>query len=278
VLGSFTIAQLNTAVNDADVAKVDAQIHTGAHAFSSTIRPTSSGSGTPDATSLMKRDDEDTRMALNYLRGLYLWSNKHTDYTANNVGTGSNSTNIDVIDLSTGATASSVSLLRSNIFHFRVWHLSLGTGRGIVSWSQRTIYNLRIVVSDITGSDTVVRFLLGQVYTNTTAQDLTSADRGIGFKIIAGLVYVQVANTTTLTTTSTSTTIVGVREYDLTLDADGAGNWVAYINGANVASGIGAPTGNSTAGNNALCMSLTNGTTAANRQLYVVKQSTLQIP
>jgi len=249
-----------------------------AYAFTSTTRPTSSGTGTPAATSLLKRDDVDTRMALNYLRGLYLWSNKHTDYTANNVGTGSNATNIDVIDLQTGATASSVSFLRSNIFNFRVWHLSLGTGRGIVNWSLRTIYNLRIVVSDITGADTVARFLLGQIVTNTTAQDLTSADRGIGFKIIAGLVYVQVANTATLTTTSTSTTIVGVRECDLTLDADGAGNWVAYINGANVASGTGAPTGNSSGGNNALCMSVTNGTTAAQRQLYVVKQSTLQIP
>jgi len=249
-----------------------------AYAFTSTTRPTSSGTGTPAATSLLKRDDVDTRMALNYLRGLYLWSNKHSDYNATNVGTGSNATFIDVIDLQTGATASSVSFLRSNLFQLRVWHLSLGTGRGIVNWSLRTIYNLRILVSDITGADTVARFLLGQIFSNTTAQDLTSADRGIGFKIIAGLVYVQVANTTTLTTTSTSTTIVGIREYDLTLDADGAGNWAAYINGSNVASGTGAPTGNSSGGNNALCMSVTNGTTAANRQLYVVKQSTLQIP
>ena len=252
------------------------QTFTGTQIF--TTRPTSSGSGTPATTSLVTRTDVDTRLALNYLRGLYLWGNKHTDYTATHVGTGSSATNIDVIDLSTGATASSVSFLRSNIFNFRVWHISLGTGRGIANWSLRTIYNLRVFVADITGADTVARFLLGQVNTNTTAQDFTSADRGIGFKIIAGLVYVQVANATILTTTSTATTLIGARECDFTLDSDGAGNWVAYINGSNVASGTGAPTGNSTAGNNALCMSLTNGTTAAIRQIYVVKQSTLQIP
>jgi hypothetical protein len=39
------------------VAMVDAETHTGAHAFSSTTRPTSAGTGTPAATSLMTRDD-----------------------------------------------------------------------------------------------------------------------------------------------------------------------------------------------------------------------------
>jgi hypothetical protein len=122
-----------------------------------------------------------------------------------------------------------------------------------------------------------VRLLLGQVNTNTTAQDLTSANRGIGFKIVDGLVSVQVANGTTLTTTSTATTISGITDHDLQLDCDGAGNWVAYINGSSVATGTGAPTGNSTASHNALQMSITNGTTAANRQFYIVNQNTLQI-
>jgi len=39
------------------VAMIDAETHTGAHAFSSTTRPTSAGTGTPAATSLMTRDD-----------------------------------------------------------------------------------------------------------------------------------------------------------------------------------------------------------------------------
>jgi hypothetical protein len=43
-------------------AKIDAgQTWAGVHAFSSTTRPTSGGTGTPDATSLITRDDGDTR-------------------------------------------------------------------------------------------------------------------------------------------------------------------------------------------------------------------------
>jgi lysophospholipase L1-like esterase len=43
------------------VAMVDAETHTGAHAFSSTTRPTSGGTGTPAATSLITRNDGDVR-------------------------------------------------------------------------------------------------------------------------------------------------------------------------------------------------------------------------
>ena len=43
------------------VAMVDAETHTGAHAFSSTTRPTSAGTGTPAATSLITTADGDAR-------------------------------------------------------------------------------------------------------------------------------------------------------------------------------------------------------------------------
>jgi len=45
------------------VAMIDAETHTGAHAFSSTTRPTSAGTGTPAATSLITRADGDARYA-----------------------------------------------------------------------------------------------------------------------------------------------------------------------------------------------------------------------
>jgi hypothetical protein len=48
---------------DGTVAMVDAETHTGAHAFTSTTRPTSAGTGTPASTSLITRDDGDTRFA-----------------------------------------------------------------------------------------------------------------------------------------------------------------------------------------------------------------------
>ena len=48
---------------DGTVAMVDAETHTGAHAFSSTTRPTSAGTGTPEATSLITRADGDARFS-----------------------------------------------------------------------------------------------------------------------------------------------------------------------------------------------------------------------
>ena len=48
---------------DGTVAMIDAETHTGAHAFSSTTRPTSAGTGTPAATSLITRADGDARFS-----------------------------------------------------------------------------------------------------------------------------------------------------------------------------------------------------------------------
>jgi hypothetical protein len=59
-LGSFTLAQLDTATSDATLARTDAgQTFSGAQIFDSTTRPTSSGTGTPAATSLMTQKDID---------------------------------------------------------------------------------------------------------------------------------------------------------------------------------------------------------------------------
>jgi hypothetical protein len=62
--GNSTTALATTAfVTTADnlKANIDAQTHTGAHAFSSTTRPTSAGTGTPAETSLITRADGDAR-------------------------------------------------------------------------------------------------------------------------------------------------------------------------------------------------------------------------
>jgi hypothetical protein len=49
------------AADIAGKANIDAETHTGAHVFSSTTRPTSAGTGTPEATSLITRADGDAR-------------------------------------------------------------------------------------------------------------------------------------------------------------------------------------------------------------------------
>ena len=61
-----TLAKLDTIVTDATLARTDAgQTFAGEQAFSSTTRPTSSGTGTPVATSLMTLTDVETQLMSN---------------------------------------------------------------------------------------------------------------------------------------------------------------------------------------------------------------------
>jgi len=227
-------------------------------------------------SSLMTRDLVAFQQAFTMTRGLYKWSNFASTYAATNVGTGQVRDFTDVLEFNSGTTAGSIAFARSNTFNFRVWHKCLGTGRAVVDWSSQTFHSVRIFVSDLSGSDTVARLLLGQVNTNTTAQDLTSSNKGIGFKIINNEVFVQAANGSAVNTVTTGFSVVALREYDLTLYANN-GSWTAYINGTQVAIGTGGPTGNSLSGHNANCMSVTNGTTAAIKQFYIPLQQTLQL-
>jgi len=243
----------------------------GSPAFNFSNRPQTGGSN------LLIQADTDARMVLNIMRGVYRWSNTVSNYTHAPVSGGSSTTYLDTISLKASATAGSVALIYSNIFNFRVWHNALGGTRGVVNWSLRTSYSLRLFVQDLTGADTVARFLLGHPITTATSVDFDNTDRGIGFKIVGLLLYVHVANGTSATLISTGVTLTGLREYDLCIDCDGAGNWAAYVNGSSVATGSGAPTGNSGAAQNNYIMSVTNGTTAAIRECYIVSHSTIQL-
>ena len=241
------------------------------------IRPTliSTNVTTPPiAGSLVSRNDLDTRMALSFLRGQYNWGSKHSDYvTSGTVGTDN-----AVISMATGAAANGLALIRgsNSSATLRTWHTPTSS-KGMVNWSQRTIYTLRIYPGDISGANTVARFYLGQIYTTVTAVDPAGADKVIGFKITNGLVSVVVANGTTTESTVLNLAALASNDYDLTLDCDGFGNWDAYANGEFLQSGTSAPQGYGVAGNNGLCVTLTNGATATNRNLWIVDQKTLQI-
>jgi hypothetical protein len=65
-----TVLALNASLNLK--ANIAAQIHTGAHSFSSTTRPISSGTGTPVINSLITRGDGDTRYKPLYVRSTAL--------------------------------------------------------------------------------------------------------------------------------------------------------------------------------------------------------------
>jgi hypothetical protein len=208
------------------------------------------------------------------LTSVYEWTKATGDYTATNVGTGTSSTATNVMQLNTLATAGSSALLRSDANDFRAWQKYTGT-RQAVDWSKKTMHYVRISSDVFTGADTIFRIYLGLPSTLTTVQDLQSANTAIGFKVIAGEIFVQVSNGSAVTTTTTGVTMSAWLVYDCIIQSNGNGTWTATVNSTTV-TGSGAPSATSAASNSALVMSATNGTTAATRRFFVNNQKSMQ--
>jgi hypothetical protein len=250
---------------------IDAPIISGAAQFTSTTRPTSSGTGAPAATSLTKLND------IGYAtRGYYYFTLVLTGSSgfASATSGGSNTAVRGIFQQSTGAGAGTTALLRSDNIGDRQWFRANGTRK--VDWSRPTTLSINILAVSLAGTDTIVRMLLGQLYSTTSLIDLLSTEKGIGFKIIDLLLYVQVSDGTTVQNISTGQTLVDGSDYSLDLDCDGVGNWICYLNGSSVASGTGAPTGLGALGEANMNFSITNGTTAAVRNYYISKVTTFQ--
>lgn len=208
------------------------------------------------------------------LTSVYDWTKATGDYTATNVGTGTSSTATNVMQLNTLATAGSSALLRSDANDFRAWQKYSGS-RQAVDWSKKTMHFVRISSDVFTGADTIFRIYLGLPSTLTTVQDLQSANTAIGFKIIAGEIFVQVSNGSAVTTTTTGVTMSAWLVYDCIIQSNGNGTWTATVNSTTV-TGSGAPSATSAASNAALIMSATNGTTAAARRFFINNQKSMQ--
>ena len=280
-LKKLTFANLKATLNTLYVALTGNQTIAGNKTFSgdavftSTTRPTSSGTGDPAATSLINKDDSTNLFALTHIVSAYRWSQAVGDYTSAHTGTGAASTATQVLQLNSLATAGSVALLRGDANEFRAWQKN-STTRQAPLWDLRTIYHARISTDNLSGADTVARLYLGVTTAANTATDLTSSNKAIGFKIIAGEIFVQLADGTTLTTTTTGVTVSAFAIYDLIFDSKGDGTWDAYVNSTKI-SGTGAPATAGSAGNAAMILSVTNGTTAAARRFFIHQQTTTQI-
>ena len=233
------------------------------------------GQSATNATSAMTRGLVDKRHVTELLSGTYHWSSVQGDYSTNHIG-GSAATTTQVFIINSGTAAENVGFLRSDASSFRSWWKGPGVGRGRPNWSRRTVHSVKIASDAFTGADTVFRIQLGVPYTLATVQDLQSSYKAIGIKIVAGEIFVEVANGSTVTTVSTGVTMVAWLVYDVTIDSMGDGSWTATVNNT-VVTGSGAPTGDGPSENSALAMSTTNGTTAANRRLFIYQQRTLQI-
>jgi len=208
------------------------------------------------------------------LSSVYEWSKSTADYSATNVGTGTSSTATNVMQLNTLATAGSSALLRSDANDFRAWQKYSGN-RQAVDWSKKTMHFVRISSDAFSGADTIFRIYLGLPYTLTTVQDLQSANTAIGFKVINGVIFVQVSNGSAVTTTTTGVTMSAWLVYDCMIQSNGDGTWTATVNSTTV-TGSGAPSTTSAASNAALIMSAANGTTASARRFFINTQRSMQ--
>lgn len=246
----------------------------GTASFTSTTRPTSAGTGTPAATSLITSSDSTNLFALTYITSAYRWSQAVGDYNTAHTGTGTASTATQVLQVNSGATSGSVAVLRGDVNDFRAWQKN-STTRQAPLWNLRTIHHVRLSIDSMSGADTVGRIYLGVAASASTATDLTSSNKAIGFKIVNGEIFVQLADGSTLTTATTGVTMSSYAIYDCVIDSKGDGTWDAYVNSTKI-SGTGAPSSVGSTGNAALIMSVTNGTTAATRRFFVQQQTTMQ--
>jgi hypothetical protein len=228
--------------------------------------------------SVMTRSLMDDRLIYAMMHGTYNFDLDNSLWVKTTTGSGSIGNSNQSITVDTGTTTGSTAHANSTGASSGNWQLATGDGRGIVDWSKRTSLSVKIWAVSTTGSDSVIRIIAGQAYNETSATDLLSSEKGIGIKIVAGDIYAQVANGSTISNTDTGQNIPEINEIDLSIESDGAGNWTFWVNGTQAASGTGAPTGNSVARDNAICASVDNGTSSDNLRLRVTQIKTLQVP
>jgi hypothetical protein len=193
ILGSFTLAQLSTAVSDANIARTDAgQTFDGAQVFSSTTRPTSSGTDDPAATSLITRDD-------------YLAQIHKTVYFDHGIGSaagansGQSASDRGYWSLLTQTSTTSQARLA---FQTNICALALASD----SLSLNRAFTIRTNIAVQQGTpraDHKFFFQIGRPVATVTYAQLTSAQKGFGIGIENGTVTPFVGNGTAITNGTT---------------------------------------------------------------------------
>lgn len=228
------------------------------------------------ADSAITRSIFDTRLIFT---SIYLWARTYSNtisYTGNFVGSGTVINEDDTMSLRSGVTAGSSAALRSGNSANRAWHKANGATRAVPNWSLRTVHKFRFLHFGTDGADTVLRCLLGRFHATITVGDWLGTDKGIGFKVVNNVLFAHVANGSSVTTVSSGVTLGAFLLYDIAIDSDGSGNWILWLNESQVASGTGSPVGNGITNGDALQISITNGSTAAQRYINIIDQQTFQ--
>ncbi len=212
---------------------IDAPTISGSAAFTSTTRPTSAGTGTPAATSLITRADFDQRIITGMLN-MWAWPVQGTTFT-NVLGSG---------DFNGGISLFCGAIAASSLARFtgasQPPYASLGTA-GLINWGS-PIYFSFIAYSGAIASSGINRVYLGLPHSSTTVQDLNI--KGVGIKTIGSSIFFQVFGTSLVTSASSVGTLTSLAQSFL-ITGDGTGTYNLFINGVLASTLSGGPTGTS---------------------------------
>jgi len=212
---------------------IDAPTISGSAAFTSTTRPTSAGTGTPSATSLITRADFDQRIITGMLN-MWAWPVQGTTFT-NVLGIG---------DLNGGVSLFCGAIAASSLARLtgasQPPYASLGTA-GLINWAS-PIYFSFIAYSGAIASSGINRVYLGLPHSITTVQDLNV--KGVGIKTIGSSIFFQVFGTSLVTSASSVGTLTSLAQSFL-ITGDGTGTYNLFINGVLASTLSGGPTGTS---------------------------------
>jgi len=242
---SLVIADISDATTSVPFLAAASNTFTGLASFTSTTRPTSSGTGTPAATSLITLNDQGNE----FLRKV----NKYSEHEINTFttamlttigGTAGSSSTTGGADSPAWSFRPSTTVALANNYQALVGpylQLSNGSNRSTKNWSKRNSLSLRI--NNPANSSGTVRYYWGPV--SSTWAGGTLAVKGIGFEIVNNSVFATCHNGTTKTTSATGVALSLQIFYAIHIESDGVGGVRWWVDNTEQTALTGGPTGNS---------------------------------
>ena len=235
----------------------------GDMAFTSTTRPTSAGTGTPAATSLITLTDQ----ANEFLRKVNKYS-EHEIYTFTTAmlttmgGTAAPISTTGGADTPAWSFRPTNTVASANNYQALLGpylQLSNGSNRSTKNWSKRSSLSLRTY--NPSASAGTVRYYWGPQSSTWAGGAL--AVRGIGFEIVNNSVFATCHNGTTKTTSASGVALTTQIFVALHIESDGAGGVRWWVDNVEQTAITGGPTGNSGVNQFGFCTEAVNPDPAA---------------
>jgi hypothetical protein len=183
-------------------------------------------------------------------------------------GTGARVTTLNIIDLYTGATTNSVSMVKSHSGGTNAIMVSPGDIYYRILWSKPKVFIVDFALQLATATSEVW-INIGDVQNDATVGNL--ANMGVAINIANATVNIGRHDGTTYAETELGTITSGANPFlnRVIITLDGAGNFSAALNGGAAVTGTGCPTVGGPANCNGITAAVINGATAASVRLMI---------